>query len=194
MLSFITKIWPLPLTLWCSYIGFAYAVLPAYSQVLVTDEIKIDRCPNDLETLSDLLVKDLPSYANRVMQRSRRSLENAATMPIYVIAAGKPEFEPIALSTIQYQGSENKSPEQVFFTTLERQYVSKHRVIETQNFHWLLLTPTASGWRMVMIFSRFGSSNPEQTPSPPRDTSQGIIGQAVKLWLRDCRAGAVRNS
>ena len=34
MLSFITKIWPLPLTLWCSCIAFTHAVLPAYSQVL----------------------------------------------------------------------------------------------------------------------------------------------------------------
>ena len=28
-------------------------------------------------------------------------------------------------------------------------------------------------------------------PTPPRETSEGIIGQAVRLWLRDCRAGAI---
>ena len=191
MLLFITKIWSLPLILCCGYISFIHFFLPAYSQVLVTDEIKNNPCPNDLETLSSMLVKDLPGYTNRVMQRYRRSSRSVTLMPTYVIAAGKPEFEPIALNQIQYQGSENKPPEQVFFTTLERQYVSEYRVIETQNYHWLLLTPTASGWRMVMIFSRFGSSNPNQNPSPPRDTSKGTIGQAVKLWLRDCRAGAI---
>jgi hypothetical protein len=163
----------------------------AYSEILVKDNHPNNQCIHNLETLTNLLLQDLPNYANRVIQSSRRSTRTIQTMPVYVIVAGKPEFEPIPLSQIQYQGIGNQPPEQVFFTTLERQYVSENKVIEAQNYHWLFLTQTASGWRMVMIFSRFDSSRSNQAPSPPRDSSNGIIGQAVKLWLRDCRAGAI---
>lgn len=147
-------------------------------------------CPADLETLTALLLQDLPSYANRVTQRSRR-LERSVNLFSYVIVAGKPEFEPLNLSQLQYTPVLPDTSEQIFFTTLERRY-SNNQAIETQNYHWLFLTQTSSGWRLVLLFSQFGSVNPEQPPTPPQETSDGVIGQAVRLWLRDCRAGAIR--
>jgi hypothetical protein len=161
-----------------------------YGQILAQNNYAIDnvsKCSHDLESLANFLVKDIPSYANRVMQKSREL--SSSSIRVYVIVASKPEFQPLPLSPTQDYLSQNETTKQVFFTTLERQYLQKDRVIETQNYHWLLLTETPEGWRMVMIFSRLGISNPNRVPSPPKDTSNGIMGQAVKLWLRDCRAG-----
>lgn len=78
-----------------------------------------------------------------------------------------------------------------FFTTLERQYSTNNRIIETQNFHWLILTQTPKDWQVVTVLSKLGyphdSANQSFISSPPLDTTQGIIGQAVILWLRDCK-------
>ena len=146
-------------------------------------------CPADLETLTSLLLKDLPSYANRVIQRTRRR-NRSVDLFSYVIVAGKPEFEPLSLGPGQYTSvvpaAESQPPQQVFFTTLERQY-SNGKVIERENYHWLFLTQTPSGWRLAMVFTRLGSTSKEHPPLPPRETSNGVIGQAVRLWLRDYR-------
>lgn len=153
-------------------------------------------CPSDVETLTFLLIEDLPSYANRVIQRARR-LERTVDQFSYVIVAGRPEFEPLTLGPGQYQtptsAANVEPPQQVFLTTLERQYYGG-RAIEFQNFHWLFLTPTDRGWRLAMIFTRIGSAAPGRPPTPPRESSNGVIGQAVSIWLRDCRAGAIRVS
>jgi hypothetical protein len=74
---------------------------------------------------------------------------------------------------------------------LERQYIGK-KAIELQEFHWLLLTKTTTGWRLVMMFSQIGSYSKEQPISPPRDSSNGTVAQGVNTWLRDCEAGSVR--
>ncbi|NJR66863.1 MAG: hypothetical protein HC772_18640 [Leptolyngbyaceae cyanobacterium CRU_2_3] len=64
--------------------------------------------------------------------------------------------------------------------------------MELQHYHWLFLTPTENyGWRLVLMFSSLGNAPANQPPSPPQDTSQGVIAQAVRLWLRDCRAGSI---
>jgi hypothetical protein len=44
----------------------------------------------------------------------------------------------------------------------------------------------------VTVYSQLASLEPAQVPLPPLDTSQGTIGQAVRLWLRDCEAGTLR--
>lgn len=149
-------------------------------------------CPTDITTLTDWMLKDLPSYANRVIQRTRKPRQSADLFS-YVIIAGKPEFEPLKLSQRQYTPVFPDSSQQVFFTTLERQY-SSSQAIATQHYHWLFLTQTASGWRLVMVFTQLGHPNQSQPPSPPKETSNGVIGQAISLWLRDCRAGAIRNT
>ena len=147
-------------------------------------------CPQDVQVLANRLLQDLPGYANRVIQRAAL-LSEPAEMDVYVIVAGRPEFEPLSLAQGQNGPIDSNPPEQVFFTTLERQYL-ENRVITVQNYHWLFLTQTRSGWRMSMIYTRLGSPTETVAPRPPLETSDSIIGQAVKLWLRDCRAGTTR--
>jgi hypothetical protein len=155
-------------------------------------------CPTDLKTLTDLLLQDLPSYTNRVIQRARRrdaasaaKGDRSADLYSYVLVAGKPEFEPLPLTQRQKFPSLPDTSQQLFFTTLERRY-SFGRAIVTQNYHWLFVTQTSSGWRLVMIFTQFGSPSGDRPPSPPQENSEGAVGQAVSLWLRDCRANSIR--
>jgi hypothetical protein len=141
------------------------------------------------------LLRDLPSYSNRASQRARRLSRKGDTFS-YMVAAGRPEFVPLPLSPNLASSDTTKTlsegVEQVFFTTLERQYTAG-KAIELQQFHWLLLTKTRSGWRKVMMFTQTGSFPVTKQPiSPPRDSSDGAIAQAVDAWLRDCEAGSVR--
>ncbi|MEM8637796.1 MAG: hypothetical protein AAGG51_03115 [Cyanobacteria bacterium P01_G01_bin.54] len=140
-------------------------------------------CPTQVEPLTAALLTDLPSYANRVVQRSRTLASGRAQT--YVILAGRAEFEPLPV----YR--DDPSTEQVFFTTLE-QVFTETGVRSQQHFHWLFLTQTPEGWHLVALLTRFGESNPALEPLPPRESSNGVVGQAVQLWLRDCRAGTVR--
>ncbi|BBD67796.1 hypothetical protein NIES4072_49060 [Nostoc commune NIES-4072] len=148
----------------------------------------------NLETLTIQLLQDLPSYTNRASQRARR-LSRSSDVYSYMLVAGRPEFTPLPLNLEEYSADASKSSasgvEQVFFTTLERQYIGK-KAVELQEFHWLLLTKTKIGWRLVMMFSQIGSYSGQQPVSPPRDSSKGTVAQGVKTWLRDCQAGSVR--
>ncbi|MEH2444376.1 MAG: hypothetical protein V7K18_00925 [Nostoc sp.] len=147
----------------------------------------------NLETFTIQLLEDLPSYTNRVSQRARR-LSRSSDVYSYMLVAGRPEFTPLPLNLEEYS-ADAKTPasgvEQVFFTTLERQYIGK-KAVELQEFHWLLLTKTKTGRRLVMMFSQTGSYSAQQPLSPPRDSSNGTVAQAVEAWLRDCQAGSVR--
>ena len=146
-----------------------------------------------LELLTIQLLQDLPSYANRVTQRARRR-SRSSNIYSYVLLAGKPEFQPLPINSAGYNANGQKSTatgvEQVFFTTLERQYIAG-KIVESQQFHWLLLTKSKTGWRLVMMFTQIAGDS-QQVISPPRDSSKGVIAQAVKTWLRDCQAGSVR--
>ncbi|MEH1776491.1 MAG: hypothetical protein V7K64_08720 [Nostoc sp.] len=148
----------------------------------------------NLETLTIQLLQDLPSYTNRASQRARR-LSRSSDVFSYILVAGRPEFTPLPLNLEEYSADAPKSDasgvEQVFFTTLERHYIGK-KAVELQQFHWLLLTKTKSGWQLVMMFSQAGSHLEQQPLSPPRDSSNGTVAQGVKAWLRDCQAGSVR--
>lgn len=150
-------------------------------------------CPPDLETLMAGLLRDLPSYANRVASRSLGINEEIAGFGT-VLVAGRAEFEPLDVPSLSLSDRRTEAPEaihQVFFTTLERQY-TETTGIELEHYHWLFLTEAADGWRPVLLFSRLAVDDADlRPPTPPRETSTGIIGQAVRLWLRDCRAGAV---
>lgn len=139
-------------------------------------------CSQDFEPLTTRLLSDIPSYANRVMQRSRSGRDYLT----YVQLAGRADFQPLSLG-----GNEDGETRQVFFTTLEQQFTGD-RALTRQHYHWLFLTPTDAGWAMVYLFTRFGEGDPQAEPMPPRETSNGIIGQAITLWLRDCQAGALR--
>ncbi|WP_228020424.1 MULTISPECIES: hypothetical protein [Sphaerospermopsis] len=177
-------------------------VSPVFSKNLSPTPVKSDvssSCSQQsLESLTTRLMLDLPSYANRVIQRSRRLSRSVDIYP-YILVAGKPEFQNLPLSpgintanntannTNNYA---SQGVEQVFFTTLERQYVNK-KAVELQQFHWLFLTKTTLGWQVVMMFTQTGEYPVKPPIAPPRDSSQGAIAQGVKLWLRDCEAGSV---
>lgn len=148
-----------------------------------------ESCPADLKTLTNRLLQDLPNYSNRVLKRTQDSHQDIG-IDNYIIVAGQPELEPLNLPQINYDLAASDRPEQIFFTTLERQY-NNGKKIERETYHWLFVTPTDAGWYMFTIFSRFADSIEDTPPSPPRESSDGIIGQAIDLWLRDCRAGAL---
>ncbi|MEM7554825.1 MAG: hypothetical protein AAF378_12125 [Cyanobacteria bacterium P01_A01_bin.84] len=146
----------------------------------------------DVKTLVNQMLLDLPAYTNRQTQRARR-LKRKNEVYSYILLAGNPDFKPLALNNEEYVQTQKKSTgevEQVFFTTLERHYL-KDKAVELQQFHWVFLTKSKSGWRMVMMFSQIGSYPKDEVPTPPRNSSNGAIAQATKTWLRDCRAGSV---
>ncbi|MEC4813718.1 MAG: hypothetical protein SAK29_10680 [Scytonema sp. PMC 1069.18] len=154
-------------------------------------------CSNQtLETLTKQFLQDLPSYANRASQRARR-LNRMTDVFSYMVVAGRPEFERLPLNPGDYTRDKlttvSEEVEQVFFTTLERRYTAG-KAIELQLFHWLFLTRTKSGWQFVMMFSQIGSYPKNEPPTPPQDSSNGIVAQGIKAWLRDCRAGSLRSS
>ncbi|OYD88704.1 hypothetical protein CDG77_22325 [Nostoc sp. 'Peltigera membranacea cyanobiont' 213] len=160
----------------------------------VNDGAKSLCSEQNLETLTIQLLEDLPSYTNRASQRARR-LSRSSDIYSYVLVAGKPEFSPLPLNLEEYGADASKNSasgiEQVFFTTLGRQYIGR-KALELQEFHWLLLTKTTTGWRLVMMFSQTSSNSTQQPLSPPRDSSNGTVAQGVKTWLRDCQAGSVQ--
>ncbi|MBD2164761.1 hypothetical protein H6G04_10135 [Calothrix membranacea FACHB-236] len=158
------------------------------------DKVRSACTEQNVESLTSWLLRDLPSYTNRVTQRARR-LSRSSEVYSYMLLAGRPEFTPLPLNpgidTPETAKSAASGVDQVFFTTLERQYVGG-KVVELEEFHWLLLTKTQNGWRLVMMFTQTDSSVPGQPISPPRDSSNSATAQGIKIWLRDCQAGTVR--
>lgn len=150
-------------------------------------------CPSDIKTLMAWMLKDLPSYANRVTQRAIRN-DRAVNLYNYILIAGRPEFEPLPLSSLQYEPELPDETQQVFFTTLERQY-NQTEAVELQNYYWLFLVKSSDGWRSVLLFSRLADlENIESNdlPIPPQDARNGAVGRGIELWLKDCRAGVLR--
>lgn len=167
---------------------------PSIEQVLTVDA-NSNSCSQELELLTNSLLRDLPNYSNRIIQRTQ-NMSRDAGISTFILTAGRGEFEPLDLPQIPYSNSTVESTRQIFFTTLERQYITdsrnsespQTRKLERETYHWLFLTPTTQGWRMVAMYSRFGSSGQNNLPTPAQDSSKGIIGQAIQLWLKDCRA------
>lgn len=181
------------------HLGIAYLILSSlFPQPLVLaklsdgEQLPAKQCPTDVTTLTNLLLRDLPDYSNRVIQRTQK-LHRGREIYRYIITTGKSEFKPLNLPQIQYQPTKEPAVEQVFFTVFEREYRNNQKT-EIQTYHWLFLTPTSDGWHLVTMFSRFGDSTVNNPPTPPQETSNGIIGRAVQLWLRDCRAGRIDRS
>lgn len=167
----------------------AFAQNPS-SKPLPTETVDQSVCAaQDLPTLTTQLLRDLPSYANRASQRGRR-IRRKSDVYSYMLVAGRPEFAPLPLRVGEKSTTQNI--EQVFFTTLSRQYLDK-QVWEFQEFHWLFLTKAANHWRLVMMFTQTGDYPQQQPPSPPRDSSNGSVAQGIKAWLRDCQVGSLRH-
>jgi len=127
-------------------------------------------------------------------------LSRSIDLYTYVLVAGNPEFEPLTTDPGVYRPTspqaDGEDVQQVFFTTLERQYLSDAkggslrdlRAVELQGFHWAFFTKTEDGWRLATMFTRIGDRTSKRPPTPPEETSDGIIAQAIETWLRDCRA------
>ena len=96
-------------------------------------------CPDDLATLSALLIRDIPGYTNRIIQSSVADIPTAYR-PSYVITASFPERMPLEIRDRVYTTDADSGDllEQVFFTTLERQY-SGLEATSLSHFHWLFL-------------------------------------------------------
>jgi hypothetical protein len=148
-------------------------------------------CPQELDTLSPLLLRDLPSYANRVNQR-RYAPYRDATRPGHILIASAGDPRPLTLgpgTPIPAQDSPAETV-QLFFTTLERQYLPD-RAVPLQYHHWVFLTQVNQEWRLVLMRSQLASIPDGHVLAPPEDTSQGVVAQAIRLWLRDCHAQAI---
>ena len=87
-----------------------------------------------------LLLRDLPSYANRINQRAYQLDPNADT-PGYLVLAGQPDYTPLTLNPGEKLSTTETDTPQVFFTTLERQYV-RGKLVRLQHYNWLFITPT----------------------------------------------------
>ncbi|MBM0743610.1 hypothetical protein JOY44_18655 [Phormidium sp. CLA17] len=143
-------------------------------------------CPTELEPLTKALLRDLPSYINRLShQRSNQ-------FPTYAIAATQPNIEPLPVVTSTTTDANQGGLQQAFFTVLEREYDSK-KPTSYQHYHWLFLarTPT-SGWQVAILYSRRGLyPTDNRYAGPLRETTQELTAQAIRRWLRDCQAGAI---
>lgn len=146
-------------------------------------------CPQDFTVLSRLLIRDIPGYTNRILQSSVADIPTAYR-PAYVITASLPERMPLDIRDRVYTTSSGSNEDlyQLFFTTLERQYSGLDDT-SIEHFHWLFLVPDEQGWQMVFMFSAIEAADTAQIP--PRDSSQGSVGQAVQRWLTDCKAEAI---
>jgi hypothetical protein len=133
-------------------------------------------CPANLQELVAGLVKGLPGYANRAYIR-------AGLRQTYMILAAKPEFEPLPAGL-------PTDPQQVFITTLGRTWTN-NKATDLQQYHQLFLTRSPTGWRLTMIYSMTGSYPTSGPPTPPIETSEGSLGQAIRSWLENCRTGSL---
>jgi hypothetical protein len=184
----------------CWLFIFSSLDYPAFSKNLIANDSKeqgenkevSNSCSEQsLETITAQLLLDLPSYSNRVTQRARRLSRSVDIYP-YVLVAGKPDFQTLPLNSGDIvKKYESEGIEQVFFTTLERQYLNK-KAVEIQQFHRLFLTKTKNGWTVVMMLTQTGEYPVKSLIAPPRDSSESAIAQGVKLWLRDCNSTAWR--
>lgn len=143
-------------------------------------------CHEQITDIVPQLLADLPSYGNRVIQRSRQLSREEDTYS-YIVTTSPADFRPLPLRTQQYTPAVPDTTTQIFFTTLEKQY-SGDRQILSENYYWLFVTPIDQNrWAIAHLVSSLSHTDP-QLATPPRDASQSSIGQAIKLWLRDYNA------
>lgn len=148
-------------------------------------------CPAKLSSLAELLVRDLPSYGNRISQQRRKRTDRVYSS---IVTASAPELQPLPIVSREYPSQfPQAAPTQVFISTLENQYTG-NRSAQIQQFHWLFLAQTRQGWRLANIYTRTGGFPLANNPiSPPIESSHTIVGEAIRSWLNDCHLGKLRN-
>jgi hypothetical protein len=127
------------------------------------------------------LVQALPSYTNRVLQRSPEV--GLGEKSGYVISAKGLTQAPFALNT-ELVAHNNLSS--IYFVTQERRYLNQ-KVFNVQRYHWLFLRHTPQGWEVVKLFSQSGPYPGYKLFPEPMDTTKGAMAEAIRLWLRDCQ-------
>jgi hypothetical protein len=147
-------------------------------------------CPVKLADLTNVLVRDLPSYTNRLIQQRRSRKDRVYSS---IVTASMPELKSIETISREYPPHfPQTAPTQVFISTLERQYTGIEST-QLQQFHWLFLAQTHMGWRLVNIYSRISSFPLNNTAiTPPIESSNTVVGEAIGIWLNDCYQGKVR--
>jgi hypothetical protein len=148
-------------------------------------------CPEKLADLAPKMLADLPSYTNRVVQRSIINHTQNLIIRNYVIIASNPDLEPLPLINRQFQPVFPDTSQQLFFTLLERQYAAQ-RAIELQNHYRAFFDLTDQGWRLILLFSHPSSLDKNEPFFPTKESEDSAIAQAINLWLRDCNAGAIK--
>ncbi|WLT37112.1 hypothetical protein NON20_13945 [Synechocystis sp. B12] len=109
-------------------------------------------CQQPLTELMPPLLDALPSYTNRVMQRSQIG---GVPLRTYILIAGNADFDPLPLAQQQWQTEVPDTTRQVFFTTLERSYTDQ-RAIASQNFYWAFFVQTEQGWQLALLYQQLG--------------------------------------
>jgi hypothetical protein len=146
------------------------------------------QCPSELPKLTELLIRDLPSYANRSEQR-RRPKANTINYTNY-LTAGRPETAAQLIENPEYRPTlPSAAPLQLYLSTLEKRYLGQNTT-ELQQFHWLFLAKGKKDWYLVTMYSRQGRAKAE--PLPPIESLQSPVGEGVQIWLRDCNAGKIQ--
>jgi hypothetical protein len=147
-------------------------------------------CPVMPAPLAELLLRDLPAYQNRV---ARRTLQSATET--YAIVASSADLTPLPVQSSEVPTTSDRNLHQVFFTTLERQY-THNQLQQWQQHHWLFLAQTDRGWQLALLYSQITPypSDPSQPLLPARESSQSLTAEAIRIWLRDCNAGAIKPS
>jgi hypothetical protein len=147
-------------------------------------------CPQDLETLVNQLLQDLPGYGNRLNQVKRQQPGQSPIQPDFIVLASQADFRPLLLNQWQYRPQFPDTSRQVFFTTLERTY-QPTKIDSSQNFYWAFFVPTNQGWQLALLLAQFGSPQTQTPLLPLQDVTQGAIGQSIQQWLRDCQSGGI---
>ncbi|MEL7034405.1 MAG: hypothetical protein AAFO04_02115 [Cyanobacteria bacterium J06592_8] len=161
--------------------GFIFPHLSIARTIIRPNSINQQTCPIELQSLVDEMLPDLPSYANRVIQRQDRNRRDT-----YVLLAKQlDELEPLPFN-VNLENPDDTNL--IYLTTLERQH-DRNQILRFQQFHWVFLRKTASGWELENIFSKSNSYPRYGLYSLPGDSSKSAIAQAIRLWLRDCHAG-----
>jgi hypothetical protein len=162
------------------------------SQAVIAQETSSrSACPEKLADLAPQMLADLPSYTNRVVQRSIINHTQNLMPRNYVIVASHPELEPLPLINRQFKPVFPDTSQQLFFTLLERQYAT-HRAIELQNHYWAFFDLTDQQWRLILLFSQPSSWHKNEPFGLTQESENSAIAQAINLWLRDCNAGAIK--
>ncbi len=131
------------------------------------------------------LMQALPSYTNRVLQRSPEV--GLGEKSGYIILAQDLTQAPFSIKT---ELTDKKNISSIYLMTWERRYRNQ-TVFNVKRYHWLFLRHTAQGWEVVKLFSQSGPYPGYKLFPDPMDTTKGAMAEAIRLWLRDYQAGKV---